>query len=156
MLFEENKIKEYFPDFPGIIQTNLVWSFRGALRGFHGAKSDAKHWKILTCIDGTVCDALLDLRSNSRTFGEIRICDFNSKKGAVLIIPPGFAHAVQGISAKSLIVYGTNVEFKDNQEFEINPLSPEFEISWKEPIILSNRDSLAPNLSDWLKSRKEL
>jgi dTDP-4-dehydrorhamnose 3,5-epimerase-like enzyme len=53
----------------------------------------------------------------------LRTIDLFADEPATLIIPPGFGHAVQGLSAESLVVYGTNVEYANNKEFEINPIS---------------------------------
>jgi dTDP-4-dehydrorhamnose 3,5-epimerase len=76
--------------------------------------------------------------------------DMSDDRPTTLVIPPGFGHAVQGLSQRSLVVYGTNVEYANNKEFEINPLDSNWINHWKEPVILSERDRLAPSFDEFL------
>jgi dTDP-4-dehydrorhamnose 3,5-epimerase len=119
MIFQNTELRRNFPQIPELLQINAIWAHRGALRGVHAAPLRENHWKVLTCVLGSVRDAVVDLRSKSASFGELRTIDLSTDEPATLIIPPGFGHAVQGLSAESLVVYGTNVEYANNKEYEI-------------------------------------
>ena len=70
------------------------------------------------------------------------------KSGLSLVIPPGFGHAVQSLTEDSLTIYGTNIEYKNNAEFEVNPIDGNWSLNWIQPTIVSDRDRMAPKLND--------
>ena len=144
MIFRIEEMKESFPYLPDMVQFNLLNGVKGSLRGFHGAAIENNHWKILTCVNGVVKDAILDLRHESLTFGKIALIEISADSKQTLVIPPGFAHGVQSLSENSLTIYGTNIPYRLNKEFEINPLSGNWNQLWENPLILSKRDSNAP------------
>ena len=150
MIFEDSLIRATYPHLPALLQVNALWANYGALRGVHAAARNRNHWKIVTCVFGAVREAVVDLRSESASFGEMKSIDMSDDRPTTLVIPPGFGHAVQGLSQRSLVVYGTNVEYANNKEFEINPLDSNWINHWKEPVILSERDRLAPSFDEFL------
>lgn len=152
MLIQESEIKKHFTELPSMRQTNLITGKLLSLRGFHASKISEDHWKIVTCIKGTVRDAVMDLRINKSTFGEVRFIDINSSERKLVVIPPGFAHAVQSLTKNSETLYATNIEYASNHEFEINPIDLRLPSIWKKHSILSKRDKNAPVLSDLVES----
>ena len=152
MIFEDSAVREIYPEFPKLLQVNALWANYGAIRGVHAAAKRENHWKVVTCVFGSVREAVVDLRTGSASFGEMRSLDISELEPSTLVIPPGFGHAVQSLSQRSLVVYGTNVEYENNREFEINPMDEKWIEYWNEPIILSERDRLAPSLNEFLRS----
>jgi dTDP-4-dehydrorhamnose 3,5-epimerase len=152
MIFEDSALREIYPQFPALLQVNALWANYGALRGVHAAARSQNHWKVVSCVAGAVREAVVDLRRESASFGKMRSVDISEDTPATLVIPPGFGHAVQGLSKQSLVVYGTNIEYANNKEFEINPTDLDWVQSWEKPIILSERDRLAPSLEAFLES----
>ena len=148
MLFQETIFRAHFHDFPQIRQINGIRAKRGALRGFHASKINVNHWKVVTCVKGKVLDAMIDLRTESSSFGKVRFAEIDEKSGLSLVIPPGFGHAVQSLTEDSLTIYGTNIEYENNEEFEVNPIAGDWSPNWIQPTILSDRDRMAPNLSE--------
>jgi dTDP-4-dehydrorhamnose 3,5-epimerase len=122
MILERDKIIKVAPKFTGIAQVNLLSGKMGSLRGFHGSDESANHWKVVTCVHGIVRDVALDLRTSSPTFGKYCYIDLNEKTSKSLIIPPGFAHAVQSLSENSLTIYATK---KPEIRLCFTPASPE-------------------------------
>jgi dTDP-4-dehydrorhamnose 3,5-epimerase-like enzyme len=155
MLLEENKISELAPTFDAIAQVNLLSGVLGSLRGFHGADETENHWKVVTCVRGKVRDVALDLRIQSKTFGRCSYIDLGEEDSNSLVIPPGFAHAVQSLSNDSLTVYATNIPYSKNAEFEIYPLSEEFEFLWTLDPILSDRDQNAEKFVDFVERKSK-
>lgn len=144
MLLQESEIKHHFPDFPGFSQINLIEGKRNSLRGIHAARPVDGHWKVVTCLKGRVRDAVLDLRFGTPTFGKINWIDLDAADQKIVVIPPGFGHAVQSLTESSITIYGTNIEYANNKEFEIYPMCEEWEGIWESSPILSKRDSEAP------------
>jgi len=154
MIFEDAAIREIYPQFPILLQINALWATFGALRGVHAASQIHNHWKLVTCVYGSVREGVVDLRMESSSFGKMESIDMSENEPATLVIPPGFGHAVQGLSKQSLVVYGTNVEYANNREFEINPTDTNWEKFWEKPVVLSERDKSAPSFEEFIKSNK--
>lgn len=154
MIFEDAAIREIYPQFPVILQVNALWASSGALRGVHAASRKCNHWKVVTCVYGSVREGVIDLRKESSSFGKMESIDISEADLLTLVIPPGFGHAVQGLSKQSLVIYGTNIEYANNKEFEINPTDSSWEKIWEKPIVLSERDKSAPSFQDFVRSNK--
>ena len=152
MLVQDSKLREHFPSLPSVKQINLITGRQNSLRGFHATLSEQQHWKIVTCVKGRVRDAVLDLRVTEPTFGQISFLDIDAEDHKIVVIPPGFGHAVQSLTSHSLNIYATNIEYKDNKEFEIFPFDESWENIWSEKYILSKRDTSAPKFGDLIRN----
>lgn len=140
--------KSFHPKIPrSFLQNNLIEAKLNALRGFHGAHESDNHWKIVTCVDGSVIDAYLDIRVSSETFGKIGFTVLNSSELQTVIIPPGFAHAMQSTSKLSKVLYLTNKAYKDQREIDINPFEGLPRSFWLQRPILSQRDMYAKSFA---------
>ena len=145
MIIEMEKIRQDFPDIPDLQQVNAIHGVAKALRGFHASQIVDNHWKLVTCIRGSVRDAMLDLRFNSPTFGQVQIVEMDAGEGIMAVIPPGFGHAVQSLSGDSITIYATNIPYVRNREFSINPLSEPWISYWDEGAVISQRDIESPS-----------
>lgn len=141
MAFEFEKIRELVPTLPQFQQINLLQGVRGSIRGFHWSESNANHWKIVTVVAGAVRDVVLDMRINSELLGTACYVDMDQSNQVSIVIPPGFAHGMQTLSATSSTIYATSVPYSKNCENSISPIKSGFENIWIEPKILSDRDS---------------
>ena len=149
MIFQNSKVREITNADLDFIQTNVIISEPFALRGWHFSPIENQHWKIVTCITGKVREAVLDIRPQSSTFGYASFVDFDAS-GSVLLIPPGFAHAVQTLSMLSTIVYASTVAYENSREISLNPISESWPI-WERLGSISERDRLAPSFEEWAK-----
>jgi len=147
MLFQYSKVREVANASVNFIQTNLIVSEPYSLRGWHFSPIEDNHWKIVTCIVGQVREAVLDVRPSSNTFGYASFVDFDAT-GSVLLIPPGFAHAVQTLSSPSEIVYASTVAYEFSREISINPINQIWPI-WENLGSVSERDKLSPSFEEW-------
>lgn len=128
-----------------IVQENLSSSHRGVLRGWHWQIPPLAQGKLVTCVNGAILDACLDLRLKSPIFGEILTFELDSTKLNSLWIPVGFAHAFQALTDNTLVFYSTTSSFSSELSRAINPLDHSLPIEW--PIadpILSEKDANAP------------
>jgi dTDP-4-dehydrorhamnose 3,5-epimerase len=148
ILFQLNQITENEPKFPHIIQWNCIRAKQSSVRGFHGAKESVQHWKVLSCVNGKIRDAYLDIRPRSRTFGCVAHIDLEHENPRLIVIPPGFAHAFECLASESLVVYGTNIKYEDQSEIDISPLDPRYTSMWENPKLLSDRDLRAPSFAN--------
>lgn len=151
ILFHRNQITEIEPSFPDIVQWNCIRAKQTSVRGFHGAKESAEHWKILTCVAGKIRDAYLDVRPQSETFGSVAHIDLEHENAKLVLIPPGFAHAFECLSPESLVIYGTNIAYNDQREIDIAPLDPRWRTIWEHPKLLSDRDIRSASFATLIK-----
>lgn len=143
MAIEFDSIKSGFPDVPSIAQVNILTNKKGALRGFHGAEETDNHWKIVTTIKGAVREAFLDLRRKSNTYGKVSFVNMDQDSYLTIVIPPGFAHAVQALEDSTIIMYATNLTYKNNKEKLFHPISSVWDDLWVKPVIISEKDKNA-------------
>lgn len=73
------------------VQDNLSRSVAGVLRGLH-YQLNFPQGKLVTVIRGAVFDVAVDIRHNSKNFGQWVGVVLNDQNHQQLYIPPGFAH----------------------------------------------------------------
>jgi dTDP-4-dehydrorhamnose 3,5-epimerase len=128
-----------------IFSTN---STRDVLRGMHLQMPPFQHSKLVACIDGTILDAVVDLRKNSLTFGRYVAMELSAQVGNQLLIPPGCAHGFLVRSDRATTVYAVSSVHAPSRDGGIRWDS--FGFSWPVPSpILSERDKLLPPLSEF-------
>ena len=155
MVYEKLRILENYPNLPEVMQLNVIMGVRYSVRGFHGSREENNHWKIVSCLQGSIKDFVLDVRLNSKTFGEVAEIEISEGEHKLLVIPPGFAHAVQSLSERTMCVYATNIPYKDNKEFSISPIDPKWKGLWGDHLILSDRDKNAPLFADYVSGSSD-
>ena len=96
----------------------------------------------MTILNGKVFDVAVDLRKNSKTFGQHFSLILSGKENISFYIPPGFAHGFCSLEENTIVHYMcTNYRDKDS-EIGIIWNDPALNIQWpiKRPII-SNKDT---------------
>lgn len=114
---------------------------RGTIRGFHFQVEPYAEEKIVTCIQGSVFDVLVDLRPKSKTFGKWASYTLDPMRSAQLYVPKGVAHGFQTLAQNSIIHYCLSSTYSPESSYSINPLG-DLNVSW--PILdytISERDS---------------
>lgn len=113
------------------------------LRGLHFQDSPFLENKVVQCISGKVFDVILDLRSDSKTYGqhlELMIGPFETYLG--LIVPAGCAHGYLTLENNSTLVYFMDREYSANHSRGIRWNDPAFVFNWPlEPTLVSENDS---------------
>jgi dTDP-4-dehydrorhamnose 3,5-epimerase len=107
---------------------------KGSVRGMHFQTAPFMETKFVSCLRGEVFDVAVDLRADSPTFlqwhGEILSAD-NQRS---LLIPEGFAHGFQTLSADCEMLYLHTQKFDPASSSGINPLDVKLAIHWPLPI----------------------
>ena len=143
-LFNEIGIKVDFD------QDNLSFSNKGVLRGLHFQRSPFAQAKLVWVLQGSVIDAVVDLRQSSPTFGKSFKIHLDSREKNMLFIPEGFAHGFYALE-DTLFQYKCSSEYKSGSESGIHWNDPMLQIDWgtTSPII-SEKDSVLPTLQQLL------
>lgn len=134
-----------------VAQANLSRSARGVVRGIHLADVPPGQAKLVTCVAGSVCDVLVDLRVGSPTFGKHCAVDLTEDNNLCLFVPLGVGHGFAATSDKATLNYLVTEAYNPEKEWGIHPFDPELGIDWpvgEDQAILSAKDAAAPFLSD--------
>ena len=133
------------------VQDNEAYSERGVLRGLHYQKAPYGQTKLVRVASGEVLDVVVDIRKESKTFGEwfsIILSGTNKKQ---LLVPKGFAHGYIVLSPTALFLYKVDNVYNQDEEEGIKFDDPSLGINWilpKDEIVFSNKDSLLPNFEN--------
>lgn len=135
-------------------QASLSNSHKGVVRGIHFSLAKVGQAKWITCVGGAILDVVVDVRKNSKTFGQWISCNLKAGDGKGLLIERGLGHSFQALENDSVVTYLLSSEYEKNMEYAVNPLDPSLGIDWPiKPIILSERDENAPLLKDFWTRR---
>lgn len=150
--YHEKKFKERgLPtDFP---QDNHSRSKPGVLRGLH-YQHDPAQGKFVGVPRGAIWDVVVDIRPDSKTFGEYIGVELSDNNATLLWIPPGFAHGFCVLGNKDAdVVYHVTALYNSVGEGGIKWDDKEISIDWpiKNPIV-SERDRNLPSFADYKKS----
>ena len=92
-------------------------SRRGVIRGMHFQTPPHDHEKLVYCIQGSILDVVLDLRKESRTYGQHFSVEMGAEHALALVVPKGLAHGFLALSEYVLVGYKlttTHVPEHDN------------------------------------------
>ena len=131
------------------VQDNQSRSTRGILRGLHFLVRQPQA-QLITVLRGRVFDVGVDLRPESRTFGQWFGVELSDSGGARQIyMAPGFAHGFCVLSDFADLHYKTSLIYNPEDEGGLVYNDPKIGIEW--PISnpsLSNRDLEYPCLCE--------
>ena len=131
-----------------LAQANCSVSSRGVLRGIHYADVPPGQAKYITCVTGSVLDAVVDIRVGSPTFGQWDAVLLDTVDRRAVFLAEGLGHAFCSLAEDSTVVYLCTSTYAPEREHEVNPLDPEIGIAWPVGITprLSPKDAAAPTL----------
>ena len=95
-------------------------------------------------------DVALDIRPNSKTYGEYISIELSEDNKQMLFIPEGFAHGFVALSDEVELLYNTSNEYSKDSERGIIWNDKTLSIDWGidfEPLI-SDKDKLLPCFLD--------
>ncbi|WNO61679.1 dTDP-4-dehydrorhamnose 3,5-epimerase [Rheinheimera sp. MMS21-TC3] len=129
------------------VQDNHSRSAKGVLRGLHFQKTRPQG-KLVRVVRGEVYDVAVDLRPDSRTFGQWYGVYLSEQNFRQLWVPPGFAHGFQVVSDIADFEYKCTDYYAPEDEGSICWNDEQLNISWPitEPV-LSDKDSRAPTFA---------
>lgn len=127
------------------VQDNQSLSQLGAVRGLHFQAPPFDQGKLVRVVKGAVLDVVVDIRTNSPTYGQHYQLELTEENMLQFWIPPGFAHGFETLANDTIFEYKcTNVYHKDS-EGGIRWNDPDLGINWTttQPIV-SEKDQLLP------------
>jgi dTDP-4-dehydrorhamnose 3,5-epimerase len=134
------------------IQDNESKSSRGVLRGLHFQLPPYQQAKLVRVIEGEVLDVAVDLRKDSKTYGQhysILLSGVNKKQ---FFIPRGFAHGFVVLSETAIFSYKVDNIYAPTHDFGIMWNDETLNIDWQianEMINLSEKDKNLSTFRDF-------
>lgn len=112
------------------VQDNHSKSARNVLRGLHYQVSPKSQGKLLRVVQGEVFDVAVDLRKDSKTFGQWTGHILNAENKKQIWIPPGFAHGFLTMTDSAELLYKTTDYYSPEHERCVAWNDPEIGIKW--------------------------
>ncbi|MGP1719154.1 dTDP-4-dehydrorhamnose 3,5-epimerase [Shewanella frigidimarina] len=122
--FIQNKM-----DVPLLVQENQSRSVNNVLRGLH-FQQHFPQGKLIRVARGTIFDVAVDIRQESKTFGQWIGQEISDENGYQMWIPAGFAHGFYVLSDIADIIYKCSQYYQPDDEQSIAWNDPILNIQW--------------------------
>jgi len=148
--FLESYNKKKFEEVVGkksFVQDNESKSSKGVLRGLHFQKPPFEQAKLVRCIEGEVLDVAVDIRKNSKTYGEHVAVLLSGKNKRQLFVPRGFAHGFLVLSDSATFAYKVDNTYSPEHDAGIRWNDKELNIEWgmeDSEVMVSEKDAELP------------
>lgn len=149
-LYQLDRYKE-FGIATNFVQVSHSRSARNVLRGLHAQTKPAQA-KLVMVTRGKVLDVVVDVRADSKTFGQHETFEISEENHRQLYIPEGFLHGFVVLSDLADFVYFMNGKYHKEGEIGVAWNDPELNVSWNiDAPIISERDQKNPSFAsiDW-------
>ncbi len=154
--FFESFNKEKFKELTGVdtefVQDNQAFSNRGVLRGLHFQKGEFAQAKLVRVVKGKVLDVVVDLRPDSKTYGETVSCVLSEENKKQLFVPRGFAHGYAVLEDNTIFFYKCDNYYQPTSEGGIIYNDTSLNIDWmlsENEIILSAKDRILKSITEF-------
>jgi len=116
---------------PVIAQCSLSYNAKkGTLRGMHYQIAPHEEAKLVRCVRGAIYDVVLDVRSNSRTYGKWEGVELSASNRLALYIPPGAAHGFVTLEDDCELFYSMSEFYHPESARGVLWNDPAFGIEW--------------------------
>lgn len=141
------------------IENKLEWEFaesfysisnKNVFRGMHFQYSPHDHEKLVYVVKGSIIDVVLDLRSQSETFGQYFTIELSEKNRKGLYIGKGFAHGFLSLENDTTVEYHTTTVQSKESEGGVRYDSFGLELNIDD-LIISERDQSFSTFSKEVK-----
>lgn len=133
------------------VQDNESKSSYGVLRGLHYQVEPKGMSKLLRVVSGKILDVVVDIRTESKTYGQHYSVELSEENKRQLFVPKGFAHGFVVLSDTTVVNYKCDEYYSKEHETGILWNDPKLNIDWKIDVshaILSEKDKLQPTFDN--------
>ena len=118
------------------------------IRGLHFQVPPKAHVKLVSCLQGTILDVVVDLRSDSPSFGQVFSLELSALKGNMLYVPEGLAHGFYVMSDRATFISMNSKKFAADCDRGIRWDSIPFD--WPDPDpVVSDKDRNMVSLEEF-------
>jgi dTDP-4-dehydrorhamnose 3,5-epimerase len=139
-----------------VAQVNCSVSKRGVIRGIHYSDVPPGQAKYVTCVAGAILDVIVDLRTDSPSFGKWEAVRLDAVTRHAVFLAEGLGHAFAALTDGATALYLCSTPYAPGREHGVHPLDPAIGIAWPTEEdwtpVLSEKDAAAPTLEEALRS----
>jgi dTDP-4-dehydrorhamnose 3,5-epimerase len=149
--YKKNFFKKEFGLDVTFLQDNHSISHKNVIRGLHYQWDKPMH-KLVRVALGSIIDVIVDIRRESKNFGQVSYYELTSRNKKQLFVPAGFAHGFVSLTEETHVLYKCSEEYNKNGESGINPLDKDLKIDWKIDImhaIVSDKDTNSKSFQEY-------
>lgn len=131
------------------IQDNESFSSKGVLRGLHYQIGEYSQAKLVRVIKGRILDIAVDIRKDSKTFGDCISVELSEENKKQFFVPRGFAHGFIVLSETAIFSYKCDNFYNKESEKGIIYNDQTLKIDWQmdeADFIVSEKDKELPKL----------
>lgn len=132
---------------PTFVQDNHSLSQKGVLRGLHYQNAPYGQGKLVRVVQGRVWDVAVDIRPDSKTYGEWVGVELSAENKTMFWIPEGFAHGFISLEDNTQFLYKTTNYYNKESEGAIIWNDPTLAIEWPltevDEVLVSDKDQVA-------------
>jgi dTDP-4-dehydrorhamnose 3,5-epimerase len=149
--FNENTFQNGVGQNVHFVQDNQSYSSKGVLRGLHYQTNEFAQAKLVRVLQGEVLDVAVDIRPNSRTYGQYVSILLSGENQKQFFVPRGFAHGFLVLSDTATFFYKCDNFYNKESEGGIIFNDTSINIDWNfstENLIISDKDIIQPTLEN--------
>lgn len=130
------------------VQDNISISKKGTLRGLHFQKNPYSQGKLIKVFSGKILDCVVDLRKDSKTYGQYQTFELSASDNKSLYVGRGFAHGFLALEENTTVLYKCDAFYNKSVEQSIKWNDKDLNITWDlekynikaEELIISEKD----------------
>ena len=129
------------------VQDNESFSTQGVLRGLHYQCGECAQAKLVRVIQGEVLDVIVDVRQDSKTYGEHFCIRLSGENKMQMLVPRGMAHGYIVLSDTAIFAYKCDNEYNKASEGGLLFNDPKLKIDWildPSSFLVSEKDIVLP------------
>jgi dTDP-4-dehydrorhamnose 3,5-epimerase len=129
------------------VQDNQSFSTYGVLRGLHFQQGEHAQAKLVRVLKGKVLDVAVDLREDSKTYGQWHSIILSEENRLQFFVPRGFAHGFVVLSEEAEFFYKCDNYYNKALEAGLHYADPDLNIDWQMPredLLVSDKDKVLP------------
>ena len=132
-------------------ENHSLSKIKGTVRGLHF--QFPLQTKLVRVSSGELMDVYVDLRKNSKTFGQWGSIILSGGQGNMVYLPKGFAHGTCTLRDNCDLLYKVDEYYNPKNESNIKWDDPGIGIEWpvKNPSVISERDKNAQSFGEFIE-----
>lgn len=141
------------------ITSNFIFDFysyswkAGTVRGMHGQTANAPQAKLVSVLNGSIYDVLVDARLDSPTYGQSCGVTISKDEPSLVYVPRGFYHGFITLDPNTYVGYRVDGYHNGPEECGVMWNDPQLKIKWplNDELTISQRDQSHPSWNDCYK-----
>lgn len=133
---------------PLMVEGNISFNKKKhTIRGMHFQSAPYAQAKLVRCTQGSIYDAMIDLRPDSPTYKQWFAEELTAENRLMLYVPEGFAHGFQTLADDTEVFYQVSAHYLPASCAGVRWDDPAFAVRWRtnEGVTINERDQTYPD-----------